>query len=155
MSKPDLSKPGLGKPDLGKPDLSIEIEVVPAFYEIDPMLVVWHGHYLKFFEQARSALFDRLDYGYAAMHESGFFWPIVDLRVKYVRPARLGQRLRVRAEITEWENRVRTDYLIRDAVSGEALTRGHSLQVAVSTADNEMQFVCPPILAQKLGVLAP
>ena len=138
-----------------RPELAIEIEVVPAFYDIDPMLVVWHGHYLKFFEQARSALFDRLEYGYVAMHASGFFWPVVDLRVKYVRPARLGQRLGVRAEITEWENRVRTDYLIRDAVSGEVVTRGHSLQVAVATDTGEMQFVCPPILGQKLGIAPP
>lgn len=135
--------------------LSHEIEVVPAFYDIDPMLVVWHGHYIKFFERARGELFDRLGYGYAAMQASGFAWPIVDLRVKYVRPARLGQRLQVRAEITEWENRVRTEYRIRDKQSGEVLTRGHSLQVAVELASGEMRFVCPPVLFERLGVPAP
>lgn len=140
---------------MSRPELCIEIEVVPAFYDVDPMQVVWHGHYIKYFERARSALFDRLEYGYTAMHESGYFWPIVDLRAKYVRPARLGQRLSVRAEITEWENRVRTEYLIRDLLSGEVITRGHSLQVAVSTTDGAMQFVCPPILAQQLGVSFP
>lgn len=132
-----------------------EIEVVPAFYDIDPMQVVWHGHYLKFCERARGELFDRFDYGYAAMHASGYVWPIVDLRMKYVRPARLGQRLRVRAEIVEWENRIRTEYLIRDAHSGAVLTRGHSLQVAVELASGEMQFVCPPVLWQRLGVGSP
>jgi acyl-CoA thioester hydrolase len=136
-------------------DLAIEIEVVPAFYDIDPMLVVWHGHYLKFFERARGALFDRLGYGYAQMHASGYAFPIVDLRVKYVRPARLGQTLRVAARITEWENRVRTDYRIRDAASGTTLTRGHSLQVAVALDSGEMQFVCPPVLFERLGVPAP
>ena len=133
------------------PHLAIEIEVRPAFYDIDPMYVVWHGHYLKYFEQARGALFDRLDYGYARMKESGWFWPIVDLRVKYVRPATLGQTLRVRAAITEWECRVRTEYLIRDA-EDNVLTRGHSLQVAVGVDSGEMQFVCPPVLWEKLGV---
>lgn len=135
--------------------LSAEIEVVPAFYDIDPMLVVWHGHYLKFFERARGVLFDRFDYGYAAMQASGYLWPIVDLRVKYVRPARLGQRLLVSAQLVEWENRVRTDYRIRDAESGEVLTRGHSLQVAVEIATGEMQFVCPPVLWQKFGLATP
>lgn len=135
--------------------LAIEVEVVPAFYDIDPMRVVWHGHYLKFFERARGALFDRLDYGYEQMHASGYAWPIVDLRVKYLRSAYLGQRLTVRAEITEWENRIRTEYRIRDTASGRLLTRGHSLQVAVEMASGEMQFVCPPVLFAKLGLTPP
>lgn len=135
-----------------KSDLAIEIEVVPAFYDIDPMQVVWHGHYLKFFERARGALFDRFGYGYAAMHASGYAWPVVDLRIKYVRPARLGQRLAVRAQITEWEHRVRTEYLIRSVDEGLVLTRGHSLQVAVEASSGEMQFVSPPILFERLGL---
>src|SRR5688572_5896086 len=98
-----------------KPELAHEIEVVPAFYDIDPMEIVWHGHYVKYLERARSALLARFDYDYAAMRESGYVWPIVDMRLKYVRPALLGQPLRVRAEIVEWENRLRIEYLIRDA----------------------------------------
>jgi acyl-CoA thioester hydrolase len=89
------------------------------------------------------------------MQDSGYLWPIVDLRVKYVRPARLGQRLVVGARLSEWENRVRTDYRIHDAVSGDVLTRGHSLQVAVHIASGEMQFVCPPVLWRKFGLPAP
>ncbi len=132
--------------------LSHDIEVVPAFYDIDPMEVVWHGHYVKYLEVARSALLKKYDYDYPRMRESGFAWPIVDMRLKYVRPAHLGQRLIVRATIVEWESRLRIDYLIRDAVTESKLSQAHTIQVAVELATGEMRYVCPAVLWQRLGV---
>jgi acyl-CoA thioester hydrolase len=137
-----------------KPDLSHEIEVVPAFYDIDPMEIVWHGHYVKYLELARSALLARFDYDYPKMRESGYAWPIVDMRLKYVRSAVFGQCLKVRAEIVEWENRLRIDYLIRDAATGQKLNKASTIQVAVDLATREMLYVCPPILLERLGVTA-
>lgn len=131
-----------------------EIEVTPAFYDIDPMDVVYHGHYVRFLERARTALMDRHGYGYRQMRESGYLWPVVDMRLKFVRPATLGQRLLVKATVTEWENRLRVDYLIRDAQSGQKLTTAHTIQVAVDAATGEMCFVCPPILFERLGLSA-
>lgn len=135
-------------------DFAVEIELTPAFHDLDPMAVVWHGHYLKYFELARCALLQRFDYDYTQMHDSGFLWPIVDLRSKYVRSAQLGQKIKVRAQIVEWENRLKIDYLIRDAASGEVLTRAHTIQVAVDRATGEMCFVSPPVLLQRLGLTA-
>lgn len=134
------------------PDLSHEVEVVPAFYDIDPMEIVWHGHYVKYLEVARTALLGKFGYDYPRMRESGYAWPIVDLRVKYVRPAELGQRLIARAQIVEWENRLRIDYLIRDAATGRKLTQASTTQVAVDMGTREMLYVCPPVLWERLGV---
>ncbi len=131
---------------------SIEIELSPAFHDLDPMVVVWHGHYLKYMELARCALLQSFDYDYPQMQESGYLWPIVDLRTKYVRPARYGQRLRVRAELTEWELRMRIDYLITDADTGEKITSAHTIQVAVDAASGEMRYASPQVLLDKLGV---
>ena len=89
--------------------LVAEIELSPAFHDLDPMDVVWHGNTLKYLEVARCALLQGFDYDYPQMRASGYVWPIVDLRCKYVRSARYGQRLRVRAELTEWEMRMRID----------------------------------------------
>jgi acyl-CoA thioester hydrolase len=133
-------------------DLSHEVEVVPAFFDIDPMEIVWHGHYVKYLEVARTALLAKYDYDYPRMRASGYAWPIVDMRLKYVRPAELGQRLGVRAQIVEWENRLRIDYLIRDMATGRKLTQATTTQVAVDMATREMQYVCPPVLWQRLGV---
>ena len=131
-----------------------EIELSPAFHDLDPMDVVWHGHYLKYLELARCALLQTFDYDYPQMRDSGYLWPIVDLRTKYLRSARFGQRLRVRAELTEWEVRLRIDYLISDADSGEAITRAHTIQVAVDMASGEMCFATPDVFRSRLGLSA-
>jgi acyl-CoA thioester hydrolase len=135
-----------------KPDFSCEVEIVPAFHDLDPMDIVWHGNYAKYFEIARCALLDRFDYGYLRMKESGYAWPIVELQQKFIRTASFGQRLIVRAEIIEWESRLRISYLIRDAVSGHKVHKATSTQVAVDMGTRELCFVCPPVLWQRLGV---
>lgn len=134
--------------------LSHEISLSPAFHDLDPMDVVWHGNYLRYFELARCALLQRIDYDYPQMRASGYAWPVVDVRVKYVRPLRYGQTAIVRATFVEWENRLKIDYEARDAVTGQRLTKGYSIQVAVDLATQEMQYVCPPVLWQRLGVSA-
>jgi len=131
-----------------------EVELSPAFHDLDPMDVVWHGNYLKYLELARCALLQTFDYDYPQMRDSGYLWPVVDLRTKYLRPARFGQRLRVRAELTEWEVRMRIDYLISDADTGEAITRAHTIQVAVDVASGEMCFATPDVFRRRLGVLS-
>lgn len=135
------------------PDLSAEIELSPAFHDIDLMEVVWHGHYLKYMELARCALLTRLDYDYPQMRESGYAWPVVDVRVKYIRPVSFGRKVLVRAEIVEWENRLKVEYEIRDASTNERLTTAHTIQVAVDIATREMQYVCPRVLWERLGMV--
>ena len=132
--------------------LSCEIEVTPAFYDIDVMEIVYHGNYVRFLELARSALLAKFDYDYPRMRDSGFGWPVVDMRLKYVRPATFGQNLKIRATITEWENRLRIDYLISDALTGKKVNTAYTIQVAVNMATREMCFVCPPVLWERLGV---
>ena len=43
--------------------ISASIETVVAFHDVDLATVVWHGHYLKYFENARWALMDRIGFG--------------------------------------------------------------------------------------------
>ena len=132
--------------------LSCEIEITPAFYDIDVMEIVYHGNYVRLLELARSALLAKFDYDYPRMRDSGFGWPVVDMRLKYVRPATFGQNLKIRATITEWENRLRIDYLISDALTGKKVNTAYTIQVAVNMATREMCFVCPPVLWDRLGV---
>lgn len=129
-----------------------EIEVSPPFFDLDPLGVVWHGNFVRYFELARSALLSHLGYDYEQMATSDYAWPIVDLRIKFIRSLTLKQPVKVRAEITEWENRLRIDYLIRDATTGAKLTIGHTIQVAVDLKTGELQFVCPSVLTRALGV---
>lgn len=133
--------------------LSAEVELEVPFHDVDSMAVAWHGHYVKYFEIARCALLRRFDYDYPQMQASGYLWPIVELHLKYVRPAYYGHRIKVRATLVEYENRLKIAYLIEDATTGEALTKGHSIQVAVEAASGELQFASPEILLRNVEQL--
>jgi acyl-CoA thioester hydrolase len=132
-----------------------EAEVQVQFYDLDPMQIVWHGNYVKYLEVARCALLDKIGYNYEEMKASGYAWPIIEINLRYAAPANFGQRLLLRAEIVEYENRLRIEYLITDAASGQRLNRATTTQVAVDIASGEMCFVSPAILLEKLGVETP
>ncbi|MDB5776038.1 MAG: 4-hydroxybenzoyl-CoA thioesterase [Herbaspirillum sp.] len=134
------------------PGWRAEIALQVQFFDLDPMEIVWHGRYAQYLETARCALFEQLDYNYPQMKASGYAWPIIDLHLRYIAPAKFMQRLTVRATIVEWQNRLKIDYLISDADSGRRLTRASSVQVAVDLASGEMCFASPPVLLQKLGI---
>lgn len=120
--------------------LHAETEIIIPFHDVDPMQITWHGNYLRYFEIVRCELLDKLDYNYRQMQESGFAWPIVDVQIKYVRSSTFGQKIRVSADLVEWENRLRINYQVRDAESGERLTKGYTIQAAVDMSNNETLF---------------
>lgn len=130
------------------PTAQTELEI--PFHDVDVMGVAWHGHYLRYFEIARCALLRGFDYDYPQMLESGYAWPVVECQVKYVRPLLYGQRVSIVAELIEYENRLKIAYEIRDTVSGELLTRGHTVQLAIEAESQVLQFVSPPVLLEKL-----
>jgi acyl-CoA thioester hydrolase len=124
---------------------AVDTEITVPFFDVDSMDVVWHGHYVKYLELARCALLDVLGHNYVRMKETGFVWPIIDMQLRYAQAARFGQRLVVRAELVEWENRLKIHYTLSDAASGERLTRASTIQVAVRVSDGEMQLVSPAV----------
>jgi len=138
--------------------LTSEIEVEVPFHDSDPMGVTWHGNYLRYLETARSALLNKIGYNVRQMTASGYLWPIVETHIKYVKTTTFGQRLRVRAELKEFENRLKIGYSIFDE-SGELVTKATTTQVAVHKERGEMCFVSPQVLLDKvqaaLAVAAP
>ncbi|WP_223669733.1 acyl-CoA thioesterase [Kangiella shandongensis] len=130
--------------------IAAEYFVEVPFFDLDPMHIVWHGNYVKYFEEARCQLLRKIDYDYPQMKQSGYYWPIIDMRLKYVKPARYGEKLICVATLTEFENRLKIDYQIQQANNGEKLCKGYTVQVAVTTDDFEMQLVSPTVLKQKI-----
>jgi acyl-CoA thioester hydrolase len=129
---------------------SAEIVTRAQFYDLDPMNVVWHGNYTRWLEQVRTKLMESIGYSFREMRDSGYIWPIVDLRIKYVRPVRFGHEIAVTATIVEFENRLRIDYRIRDVATGEVLTKASTTQVAVIAESGELCLECPAALTDKL-----
>lgn len=130
--------------------LSATVEIEVPFHDVDVMEVVWHGHYVKYFEVARCALLRLFNYDYPQMRASGYAWPVVECQLKYVRSARFGQKIVVKATLMEFENRLRISYEIRDKASAERLTKGLTTQVAVDVATGELQLVSPPVLEEQI-----
>ena len=136
--------------ELQLPSASITLRI--PFNDVDPMQVAWHGNYFRYMEQARCELLRQIDYGYREMEASGFAWPIIDTRMKYIAPLRFDQLVRVEARISEYENRLRIDYEFFDVASGARTSKGYTIQVAVAMPSGEMRLASPPILLQKLGI---
>ncbi|MGL4888275.1 MAG: acyl-CoA thioesterase [Aeromonas veronii] len=132
--------------------LSAEVDVTVPFHDVDMMAVAWHGHYLRYIELARCALLDRIDYNYPQMEASGYLWPVIDVRMKYIAPLRFGQTVRVRATLVEYQHRLKIDYLLYDQQSGKRTSKGYTAQVAVSKQSGEMCLASPQVLLDKLGV---
>ncbi|WP_039915988.1 acyl-CoA thioesterase [Cellvibrio mixtus] len=129
---------------------STTTDILVPFHDVDSMHVVWHGHYVKYLEVARCEFLEACGYSYQAMQASGYSWPIIDMRIKYIKSLQFGQRVRVQCSLREWEYRLKLDYVISDLETGERLTKAYTIQVAIDMAKNEMCFESPAILQQKL-----
>ena len=127
------------------------VEVLVAFHDVDVAGVVWHGHYLKYLENARWALMARLGFGWNEMLASGYAWPIVEAHVKYVHVARYGDRLAVRASLIEWQSRLTVNYLVTNAATAERVARARTVQVAVEAGTGALQFESPAVLLERVA----
>lgn len=133
--------------------LTIDMEMQIPFHDVDSMGITWHGNYLRYFEIARCKLLDELGYNYRQMQASNYAWPIVDLQIKYVKASTFEQKITVRAELVEWENRLKINYQIRDVETGARITKGYTIQAAVDMCTQELCFVTPEVFRDKIAPL--
>ena len=124
------------------PRLNDQVVIETPFHDVDAMGIVWHGNYAKYFELARCKLLEQVNFGYESMGKSEYIWPIVHYKSKFIKPLKYKQKFKVSAELTEWEFRLKIDYLITDLASGAKLSRGSTIQVAVYKKSNE---ICAPL----------
>ena len=136
--------------DNGPFGIYAESEITVEFFDCDPMQVVWHGNYLNYFEISRRLLLEKIGYSYNEMKDSGFTFPVVEISVKYLKPLRFKDRIRIKAILMEYENCLRIKYEIHNAKTGDAITRGLSTQMAYDIKTDESCFVCPDILIKKV-----
>lgn len=133
--------------------ISESIGLEAPFFDVDSCHVVWHGNYVKYFEEARCKLLDTIGYNYKDMAAAGYLFPVVDLRVKYVKPVVFTQKIFITATIKEWEHRLKITYRITDQNDGSVLTKGETTQVAVEASTGIMQFDTPQAFQDKVNKL--
>ncbi len=120
-------------------DVILEI----PFHDVDVMGIVWHGHYVKYLEIARTALMRKAGLDLPEMNATGCGWPIVTCELKYIKPLRYGQRVQVEAVLEEYEQRLKVTYTLRDAASGSKHSKATTVQLAVDMSTGEVRFETP------------
>jgi acyl-CoA thioester hydrolase len=132
---------------------SHEIQMTVPFHDLDPLQVVWHGNYLKYFDIARFALFDHCG---VDLHEysktSGFLFPVTRTSTKHIRPLRYRDHFVVRATVREAHIRIVLDFEIRLADDDTVTTRGRGEQVSVKYPGDELMLQIPPEIENALTI---
>lgn len=131
---------------------SCEVTLKVPFYDLDPMQIVWHGNYLKYFDVARSELFDRVGVDLFEFHErTRYIFPIIRTAVKHIRPMKRGDEFVCKATVKEARTKIVVVFEIRLVKDGTLCARGSTEQVAVRVPEMEMDFSIPEEICRALG----
>jgi acyl-CoA thioester hydrolase len=131
---------------------SHEVKMKVPFFDLDPMQIVWHGNYLKYFDIARSELFVRLGADQFAFHErTRYLFPIIRSAVKHIHPLRWGDEFICRATVKDARSKIVVAFEIRLVADGTVCARGTTEQVAVLAPEMEMVYTIPEEVRRALG----
>lgn len=131
---------------------SCEIKLTVPFHDLDPMQVVWHGNYMKYFEIARTALFDKFNIElYSYFKKTSYLFPIIKTYTKHIIPLRHRNEFICKATLVDAHVKIIIDFEIRLVDNGKICTKGRSEQVAVKFPDMEMMLKIPDDIRKSLG----
>ena len=96
------------------------------YYECDPMGVVHHSNYVRFMEEARVEMMDKLGFGYERMEAEGVISPVLSLTCKFLRPAHF-------QEVVEISVRLSSSTAMKVSFAYEMRVEGNVVMTAEST----------------------
>lgn len=118
-------------------------EINARFSEVDSMGIVWHGHYIKYFEDGREAFGREHNLGYMEVYDEGFFIPIVNINCSFKKPIQYNQPLLVETKfINTPAAKILFNYKIFNPESEEIYATGNSEQVFLSK-DRTLHLTVP------------
>lgn len=108
------------------------------------MRIVWHGEYVRYFEDAREAFGRQYPgLGYMDIYESGYTTPVVDLQLQFKSPLHCGEMAVAEAGFVPVDAaKICFEYTIRRAADGEVVATGSTVQVFLNPA-GELELVNP------------
>ncbi len=122
------------------------VQVAVRYAETDMMGVVYHGSYLPWFEVGRTTLLKDLGLPYRDLEAQGFFLPVLEVAVKYLRPARYDDTVTIITSLREKPLlRIELDYEVRRG--DELLATGRTVHAFI---DKTGRPVRPPANAAAL-----
>lgn len=133
--------------------LMAEVELQVPFHDLDPLQVVWHGNYLKYFEIARDALFAQRGLNLVEyFRERGTLFPVIRTSTKHVHPLRYGDRFLCVAELVEARVKLVVSYSVRLIADGQLCARGRTEQVAVDAEALSLELSIPLDVRRAFGI---
>jgi acyl-CoA thioester hydrolase len=114
------------------------------FSECDPLQIVWHGNYIKYFEDGREDFGKNHNFSYLQIYsENGLSLPLVHLEVDYKRPVTFGETLKVETKmIDDPAAKIVFEYRILNAAN-ETVCTGKTIQAFVLLEKKELQITTP------------
>lgn len=114
------------------------------FSEVDAMQVVWHGEYVRYFEDGRQAFGREYGFDYNDFFDNGFTTPIVELNVQYKRPLTFGEEAIVETRYIATEAaKIVFDYTVYRAADMSIAATGSSVQDFINRDRNELELNTP------------
>ena len=124
-------------------------EISIKFSEVDSLRVVWHGHYVRYFEDGREAFGKQYKLGYLDVYEHGLAVPLIDLEVKFKRILEYGDSAIIETTfINSPAAKLIFEYKITSAKHGYVACTGRSTQVFMAPASKELHITVPPFIEE-------
>jgi acyl-CoA thioester hydrolase len=128
---------------------SVSIEHEVPFHDVDLTQRVWHGHYYKYFELARTALFRRYGLHDVELIPKQYHLYVIETRCRYSSPLHYGDRMRVSAWFRDTKRRLAIGYEIENLSRERRAARGFTAIVIVDPS-GEMLTETPPAIAERI-----
>ena len=102
-------------------------EHVVQYYETDQMAVVHHSNYIRWFEETRVYVFDKIGLGYKEMEERGMISPVTSVNAEFKTMTKFFDTVEIQAKFTKFTGvRLYVEYEVRDKKTGEVRCLGKS-----------------------------
>jgi len=113
------------------------------FSEVDSMGVVWHGNYIRFFEDGREAFGLKFGVGYLDFYQAGVLIPLVKVSCDYKKPLAYGDTAIVETRFVNCDAaKLMYEYTVFKEDSQEIVATGSSTQVFLDL-NRELLFDFP------------
>ncbi|WP_142686189.1 acyl-CoA thioesterase [Chitinophaga polysaccharea] len=123
--------------------------ILIRFNEADPLGIVWHGHYVRYFEDGREAFGEKYGLRYLDISDEGFTVPVVNVQCDYKRSLRYGDRVVVETKyIDDLAAKIKFEYILTNPATGEIVAKGSSVQVFLDKETSSLQLITPPFFME-------
>lgn len=119
-------------------------EIAVKFSEVDSLGIVWHGHYVRYFEDGREAFGKAYGLDYLTVYNNHFVTPIVSIDCKYKQVLRYGDSVIIETEYVPSEAaRLHFNYRLLNAATREVVVTASTVQVFLARDSFALQLTNP------------